>query len=106
MRPLSAFALSALSIGLAFSASARADDPSSPPTPPPAPASPADGSDASPHRHHMRPAYVLSELTEKLGLTADQQKQVGAIIDSGASQMKALRGDDSLSKEDKRAKAG
>jgi Spy/CpxP family protein refolding chaperone len=108
MKPLSIFAISALSIGLAFSASARADDPASPPTPPPptppaAQTSPADGTDATPHRRHMR-GYVLSDLTEKLALTADQQKQVGAIIDNGTSQSKQVRADDTLSKDDKRQK--
>jgi hypothetical protein len=52
----------------------------------------------------MRGAFVLGELTEKLSLTADQQKAVGAIIADGEGQMKALRKDDSLSQEDKRSK--
>jgi hypothetical protein len=47
---------------------------------------------------------VLADLTEKLGLTADQQKTIGAFIKSNQSQMKEVRGDDSLSKEDRRAK--
>jgi len=46
---------------------------------------------------------VLSELTEKLSLTADQQKAIGAIIKGTQSQMKQLRDDDSLSREDRRA---
>jgi hypothetical protein len=109
MKPLSAIALSVFSIGLALSVSARADDPASPPVPPPptppaAQTSPTDGTEATPRRHHMRPAYVLSDLTEKLALTADQQKQVGTIIDSGASQAKQLRGDDTLSKDDRHQK--
>jgi hypothetical protein len=52
----------------------------------------------------MRPAFVLGELTEKLGLTPDQQKSVGGFIKDCDGQLKSLRGDDSLSKEDKRAK--
>jgi hypothetical protein len=52
----------------------------------------------------MQPGYVLDDLTAKLGLSADQQKGIGAIIDSSHSQAKALRADDSLSKDDKRAK--
>jgi hypothetical protein len=52
----------------------------------------------------MRPGYVLEELTQKLNLTADEQKTVGAIIKNGRSQMQELRDDDSLSKEDRRAK--
>jgi phage shock protein A len=51
-----------------------------------------------------RPGYVLAELTEKLNLAADQQKTIGAIIRNGQSQMRDVHGDDSLSKEDRRAK--
>jgi Spy/CpxP family protein refolding chaperone len=104
MKPSIAVSLSVLSIGLAFSASARADDPSSPPTPPPpAPTGPADGT--APQRHHHQ-GYVLADLTEKLGLTADQQKTVGSIIDDGKSQSKGVRSDETLSRDDKRAKMG
>jgi hypothetical protein len=47
---------------------------------------------------------VLEELTQKLSLTPDQQKQVGDIIKAGRDQMKVVRDDDSLSDDDKRAK--
>jgi hypothetical protein len=47
---------------------------------------------------------VLGELTAKLNLTAEQQKAIGAILANSDSQLKDLRGDDSLSMEDKRAK--
>jgi periplasmic protein CpxP/Spy len=111
MKTSYALSLSLISAGLVLSlASARADDPSNPPVPPPAPASPdatpGDGGQTPPPEHHrrMRPAFVLGELTEKLGLTPDQQKTVGAIIADSDGQLKALRGDDSLSREDKRAK--
>jgi hypothetical protein len=101
------FSLSLLSAGLVFSlASARADDPANPPVPPPTPASPdtppADG--APQHHKRMHPAFVLGELTAKLGLTADQQKTVGGFIKDCDGQLRSLRGDDTLSKEDKRAK--
>jgi hypothetical protein len=52
----------------------------------------------------MHPAFVLGELTAKLSLTADQQKTVGAIIADCDGQLKALREDDSIAREDKRAK--
>jgi len=52
----------------------------------------------------MRPGFILEDLTAKLGLTADQQKTVGAIIANSRSQAKALRGDDSISREDRRQK--
>jgi hypothetical protein len=48
--------------------------------------------------------YSLQDLTQKLTLTADQQKTVGGIIDNGSAQAKGIRSDDSLSREDKRAK--
>jgi hypothetical protein len=107
MKPSRAFSLSLLSAGLALSlASARADDTDTPPVPPQSPATtPADGQTTPPpHRRHMRAAFVLGELTAKLSLTPDEQKAVGALIADNESQMKALREDDSLSKEDKRAK--
>jgi len=111
MKPLPVLSLSLISIGLVLSpAAVRADDPATPPAPPAAPAAPqAAPADASPpapapsHRH-MRQAYSLDELADKLGLTADQQKKVGDIIKSGRSQIRELRGDDSISKDDKRAK--
>jgi hypothetical protein len=52
----------------------------------------------------MRQGYELAELTEKLNLTADQQKTIGGIIRDGRSQMRGVHGDDSLSKDDRRAK--
>jgi hypothetical protein len=90
-------------------ARARADD-SAPSAPPPsvpgAPeTSPADGTTPAPaHRRHMRPGYVLAELTAKLSLTPDQQKTVGKVIADGRAQMKDLRGDDSIAQADKRAR--
>lgn len=48
--------------------------------------------------------YVLADLTRKLDLTADQQKAVAAILASSEAQTRELRGDDSISAEDKRAK--
>jgi hypothetical protein len=111
MKPSSLFSAALLSAGIALSlAQARADDPSSPPAPPPAPASPdappADGTQPPPpHHRRMRPAFVLGELTQKLSLTPDQQKTVGAIIADSDGQLKALREDDTIANEDKRAKA-
>ncbi len=110
MKPFPAFSLSILSIGLVLSASTgRSDDTPAAPPPPDAPANPqttpGDGAQpAPPHRKHMGRGYVLADLTEKLGLTADQQKSIGAVIDNGRTQGKALREDDSLSKDDKRSK--
>ena len=65
--------------------------------------SPAEGAQPPPPRR--RGGFVLEELTAKLNLTADQQKTVGEAIKSGREQMKAVRDDDSLSDDDKRAKS-
>jgi hypothetical protein len=110
MKPSLLLSLSLFSAGLLLAAPPlRADDPSAPPAPP-APSepqvSPADGTVTPPPARHrrMRPAYILADLTEKLTLTEDQQKTVGDIISSSEGQMRALRGDESLSKEDRHAK--
>jgi hypothetical protein len=110
MKSPSFLPLALLSAGLALSlAQARADDSSAPPVPPPPPpnqaTSPADGATPPPQHHRrMHPAFVLGELTAKLSLTTDQQKTVGAIIADTDGQLKALREDDSVAREDKRAK--
>jgi hypothetical protein len=108
MNAYKALSLSALTLGLvAFSGLARADEASTAPQPPPAP--PASGAAAAPSAtntpapRHRRP-YSLPELTQKLGLSPEQQAKVGSIIDSAKSQAKAVRADTTLSKEDRRAK--
>ncbi len=109
MRFIPALSVPLLSTCIALSlAQARADDPSSPPAPPAAPAgvttSPSDVGPPPPARSGRRRAFVLAELTAKLGLTAEQQKTVAGILAVSASQVKELRGDDTLSKVDKRAR--
>jgi Spy/CpxP family protein refolding chaperone len=110
MKPHIAVNLSLLSIGLALSAGASlAQDTASAPAPTPPPGASSDGTQAAPtpapeHHRGGRGGYVLEDLTQKLSLTADQQKQVGDLIKSSREQMKALRSDDSMSDEDKRAK--
>jgi len=108
MKPASALSLALFSAGIALSCTqARADDSTVPPIPPPAPSSPdtspADGGQAQP-RHRRPRGFVLGELTAKLDLTAAQQKTVGGVLAAGQTQMKELRGDDTLSQEDKRAR--
>ena len=43
----------------------------------------------------------VKQLTERLNLTDDQQGKVKAILEDGRTQMQKLRGDDSMSQEDK-----
>ena len=47
----------------------------------------------------------VKQLTERLSLTDDQQGKVKAILEDGREQMQKVRGDDSLSQEDKMSKA-
>jgi Spy/CpxP family protein refolding chaperone len=110
MKPQTAVNLSLLSIGLALTAgTSLAQDAANAPAPasPPA-AAPSDGTQAAPtpapEHHGRRGGFVLEELTQKLTLTPDQQKQVGDLIKSSREQMKTLHEDDSMSDEDKRAK--
>jgi Spy/CpxP family protein refolding chaperone len=102
MNPQKVLRLSLLSLGFAIPAAASfAQDTSTPPAAAPAPdAPPADA--PQPRR---RGGYVLEDLTAKLNLTADQQKSVGDAIKAGRDNMRAIRGDDSLSDDDKRAKS-
>lgn len=115
MKPNPIIPLFLLSAGLVFSAGAlRADDapaPTSPPAAPAAPAdqaaptaAPADGTQEPTPAPHRRRGYTVEQLTAKLGLTPDQQKTIGAVINDGQNQSKAARADDSLSDEDRRAK--
>jgi Spy/CpxP family protein refolding chaperone len=46
----------------------------------------------------------VKQLTERLNLTDDQQGKVKAILEDGRTQMQKLRGDDSMSQEDKMSK--
>jgi len=107
--------LTLLALALAGAAAvplaARADDTTAAPTPTPTMVNqdlpPADGSQPPappPGGRRRGGGYNLKELTAKLDLTPDQQKTIGGIIASGRSQSKALRDDDSLAPDDKRAK--
>lgn len=50
------------------------------------------------------PGERLKVMTEKLGLTEEQQGKIKAILEATAPKAKELRADTALSKEDKRAK--
>ena len=109
MTPKSLFALTLAASGLVLSqASLRAEDTTVQPAPPsldtPPPADTPQGPPPGGHKHGGREGLKLAELTEKLGLTADEQKVIGPIINTARSQGKEVRDDQSLSREDKRAK--
>ena len=65
---------------------------------PAAPASTANG-------HRFDPSQQLKRLTKRLSLTSDQQNQLLPILTDRQQQMTALRGDTSLSEQERRAKA-
>jgi Spy/CpxP family protein refolding chaperone len=85
--------LAILAVGGLTTFGAIAQDASTPTnTPPPPP--PGQGGAPKP-----------GKLDEKLGLTGDTKTQFDAIIKDQQDQMKALRADDSLSPDDKKAKS-
>lgn len=57
-----------------------------------------------PPRGMMDPAQQLEGMTKRYNLSADQQTQLKPILASQQQQMQALRGDSSLSREDRMAK--
>ncbi len=93
--------MAALGLSLSEARSQESATVPPPPLPENAPTTPQNG--ATQHRH-VKPGSVLADLTAKLGQTAEQQATVGSIIAGARTQMKAARADDTLSKEDRRAK--
>jgi Spy/CpxP family protein refolding chaperone len=67
---------------------------------PETPAPPPQGA----HRGMMDPAQQLEGMTKRYNLSADQQTQLKPILASQQQQMQALRGDSSLSREDRMTK--
>ena len=64
------------------------------------------GPDSAPHprRGMMDPAQQLQGMTKRYNLSTDQQTQLKPVLESQQQQMQALRGDSSLSREDRMAK--
>ena len=52
------------------------------------------------------PEQRLERMTKELNLSADQQTKIKAILEDGRTKMMALRNDESVSQDDKRAKMG
>ncbi|HTV85501.1 MAG TPA: hypothetical protein VME63_08845 [Dyella sp.] len=96
MKPFaSRFALLALSLGVAgFAAPAFAQDS--------APAGSSSASTGTPR--HADPQRQAARLTKRLGLSDDQSSKIATILQNRQQQMEALRGDSSLSPQDRRAK--
>lgn len=88
------FQSAVLAVSLVGGASAFAQDPAGAPetTAPPA------------HRGTMDPAQQLQGMTKRYNLSTDQQTQLKPILEANQQQIQALRGDSSLSREDRMGK--
>lgn len=97
------FNVCALALGLAAALPlSRAQDSSLPPPPPP----PAGRDEGAPPEHRADPGKrMLEHLRQALSLTDDQATQVAAVMKDQMKQGRAIREDDSLSGDEKRAKA-
>lgn len=98
--------LFALALGSMIAVSANAalyaQDNGAQPTPPQTTSQPSGPS----HRgHRMNPDRQLAHLTKALDLTSDQQAQIKPILVDRQQQMRSLFQDQTLSRQDKRAKA-
>jgi periplasmic protein CpxP/Spy len=83
----------------------RAADESAPAQPPPPSAGGGNnGPEGRPGHWRRDPTEQTQHLTQALGLTQAQSDQVLAIFKDEAAQRQALRGDDSLSRNDMRTK--
>lgn len=97
MQPKNIFLSSAVAL-IAISGALYGQESSPPPGPPPA----YDQGSGAPHRG--RPGMMMERLKEKLGLSDDQAKQVAAIFKDEMKEGKAIRGDASLSDDERFAK--
>ena len=93
--------LTALAFGLAAQTAIKAQD--SPPPPPPDQGSGDQGQEHWHSRGDMG-KRMLQRMKEKLNLTDDQVKQIGAIMKTQTEQMRALREDTTLTRDQKIAK--
>jgi periplasmic protein CpxP/Spy len=94
----SRFALLALALGAAgFASSAFAQDNT--------PAGSSSSASSGMSRHGAPdPQKQAQRLTKRLGLSDDQSSKIATILQNRQQQMEALRGDNSLSPQDRRAK--
>jgi Spy/CpxP family protein refolding chaperone len=101
----SRFALSGLlATGLTLcSAAAFAQQESAAPAPDASAQQPPNGGGRMGHRG-MDPDEQLARMTQRYNLSSDQQTQIKPILANQQQQMTALRGDSSMSRDDKMAK--
>jgi Spy/CpxP family protein refolding chaperone len=93
--------IAALAAGslLVWSPALRADGTNTPPSTPPADAPPAGAPPAG-----QPPRAGFDRMAEQLNLTADQKPKVQAVLDGQRQKVRDLRGDASLTPEDRRTK--
>jgi periplasmic protein CpxP/Spy len=84
---------------LVWSPALRAGDTNTPPSTPPAGAPPAGQRPPG-----MRGTITLDQLAQQLNLTDDQKAKVKPILEARDQKVRELRGDTSLTPEDRRAK--
>jgi Spy/CpxP family protein refolding chaperone len=95
--------VSALAFGLAAGTPTSLLAQDNPPPPPPADSAPAP--EAPPGgRRGGNPQQMLERMKERLNLTDEQVGKLQGILQGQREKMMALRNDDSLSQEDRRAK--
>ena len=101
MKATKTMLIAALAAGslLVWSQASRAADTNTPPSTPPAGAPPAGQ-----HPPGMRGGATLDQLAQQLNLTDDQKVKVKPILDARDQKMRDLRGDTSLTPEDRRAR--
>jgi Spy/CpxP family protein refolding chaperone len=101
MKATKTMLIAALAAGslLVWSPALRAGDTNTPPSTPPAGAPPAGQRPPG-----MRAAPTLDQLAQQLNLTDDQKAKVKPILEARDQKVRDLRGDTSLTPEDRRAK--
>jgi periplasmic protein CpxP/Spy len=72
--------------------------------PPEGAAPPPSGQGMGGRRGMMDPDQQLARMTQRYNLSTDQQTQIKPILASAQQQVEALRGDSSMSRDDKMAK--
>lgn len=104
MKPTLRIGLMAAALAVAALPITRAADETQPPPPPGAGADKA--AEQHPRRGPRSPQEQLQRLSDALSLTPQQKDQIGAIYKENAPQRQAIMNDESLSREDRRAKMG
>jgi periplasmic protein CpxP/Spy len=93
-----------LATGLTLGTAAAFAQQDSPAAPDASAQQPGNGGGGRMGRMQMSPDDRLAQMTKRYNLSADQQTQIKPILADSQQQMMALRGDSSMSREDKMTK--